>query len=51
MTKEQENVVNGNMANNMEELKKLGKQMEQMRDETQLEEDGKRSDPKQFDDE
>lgn len=48
---EKNKVVNGNMANTMEELKQLGKQMENMRDGVQLEEDGRTSDPKQFDSE
>lgn len=46
-----EQVVNGNMANSMEELKQLGKQMENMRDGQQLEEDDRVADPQQFDDE
>lgn len=46
-----DHVVNGNMANTMEELKLLGKQMENMRDNKQLEEDGRVSDPQQFDSE
>lgn len=46
-----EQVMNGNMANTMEELKQLGKQMENMRDGQQLEEDERVADPKQFDDE
>lgn len=46
-----EQVVNGNMANTMEELQQLGKQMENMRDGQQLEEDDRVADPKQFDDE
>lgn len=44
-------IVNGNMANNLEELKHLGKQMENMRDEQQLEETNRIADPQQFDDE
>ncbi|MER2107822.1 MAG: multidrug ABC transporter ATPase [Solibacillus sp.] len=44
-------VVNGNMANSMEELKQLGKQMENMRDGQQLEDNDRVADPKQFDDE
>lgn len=51
MEKDKDQVVNGNMANTMEELKNLGKQMEHLRDEKQLEEDGRESDPEQFDDE
>lgn len=50
MTKRNE-IVNGNMANNLEELKHLGKQMENMRDEQQLEETNRIADPQQFDDE
>ncbi len=50
MEKDKDQVVNGHMANTMEELKNLGKQMEHLRDETQLEEDGRESDPEQFDD-
>lgn len=46
---EKEDIVNGNMANTMEELKLLGKQMENMRDNKQLEDDGRISDPLQFD--
>lgn len=46
-----EQVVNGNMANSMEELKQLGKQMENMRDGQQLEEDERIADPQQFDEE
>lgn len=46
-----ETIVNGNMANTMEELKQLGKQMENLRDGQQLEEDDRVADPKQFDDE
>ncbi|MER2000288.1 MAG: hypothetical protein ABS882_10955 [Lysinibacillus sp.] len=51
MKKDIDNIVNGNMVSNMEELKQLGKQMEHMRDEMQLEEDGRINDPEQFDDE
>lgn len=50
MTKREE-IVNGNMANSMEELRLLGKQMENMRDEQQLEETNRIADPQQFDDE
>lgn len=46
-----EEIVNGNMANSMEELKLLGKQMENLRDEQQLEETNRIADPQQFDDE
>lgn len=44
-------IVNGNMANSMEDLKNLGKQMENMRDGGQLEESDRIADPQQFDDE
>lgn len=50
MTKREE-IVNGNMANSMEELRLLGKQMEHLRDEQQLEEANRIADPQQFDDE
>ena len=46
---EKENIVNGNMANTMEELKQLGEQMENMRNEAQLEKTGRVNDPQQFD--
>lgn len=46
-----EEIVNGNMANSMEELRLLGKQMENMRDEQQLEETNRVADPQQFDEE
>ena len=49
MTEDKDKVVNGNMANTMEELYDLGKQMEHLRDEQQLEKDGRESDPVQFD--
>lgn len=49
--KKKEDVVNGNMANTMEEVKQLGKQMENLRDGQQLEDDDRVADPKQFDDE
>ncbi|KGR75731.1 hypothetical protein [Ureibacillus sinduriensis] len=42
-------VLNGTMANNMEDLNFLGKQMERMRDGAQLEEDERFPDPIQFD--
>ncbi|MEK5148128.1 hypothetical protein MKX53_14010 [Psychrobacillus sp. FSL K6-4615] len=38
---------NGSMATNMEELKQLGKQMDRMRDNKELEEDNRVSDPAQ----
>lgn len=43
-------IMNGTMANNMEDLIFLGKQMERMRDGAQLEEDMRFPDPIQFDD-
>ncbi|MEG0472475.1 MAG: multidrug ABC transporter ATPase [Solibacillus sp.] len=49
--KNKDKIVNGNMANTFEELKMLGKQMEHMRDEQQLEEQNRISDPQQFDNE
>ncbi|WP_274308095.1 multidrug ABC transporter ATPase [Solibacillus daqui] len=49
--KKREEIVNGNMANSMEELALLGKQMENMRDEQQLEETNRIADPQQFDNE
>lgn len=48
--KERDKIVNGHMANNLDELKLLGKQMENMRDEQQLEENDRIPDPQQFDD-
>lgn len=42
-------ILNGTMANNMEDLNFLGKQMERMRDGAQLEEDERFPDPIQFD--
>ena len=42
---------NGEMANNFEEVKKLGKEMEQVHDETELAEEQLQADPKQFTDE
>lgn len=47
----EDKIVNGNMANTMEELKNLGKQMENMRDDQQLLEDDRIPDPRQSDDE
>lgn len=41
---------NGSMATNMEEVKILGKQMERLRDNTELEQDNRVSDPAQSDD-
>jgi hypothetical protein len=50
MTK-RDKIVNGHMTNSMEDVIFLGKQMENMRDGQQLEEDDRVADPKQFDDE
>ena len=47
---QEKNIMNGTMANNMEDLIFLGKQMERMRDGSQLEEDMRFPDPIQFDD-
>ena len=47
---EDKNILNGTMANNMEDLIFLGKQMERMRDGAELEEDMRFPDPIQFDD-
>ena len=44
------NPQNGSMATNMEEVKQLGKQMEKMRDDNELEQDNRVSDPAQSDD-
>ena len=41
---------NGSMANNMDEVKTLGKQMERMRDNNELEKDNRVADPAQTDD-
>ncbi|MEK3954658.1 MAG: hypothetical protein ABWX58_02135 [Psychrobacillus psychrotolerans] len=41
---------NGSMATNMEEVKQLGKQMDRMRDNKELEEDNRVSDPAQSED-
>lgn len=51
MNKKNDEVINGNMANTMEEVKLLGKQMEHMRDGQQLVEDERFVDPQQFDEE
>lgn len=40
---------NGSMATNMEEVKLLGKQMEKLRDDNELESDNRVSDPAQSD--
>lgn len=49
MTKENEKIVNGNMTNNMEDVIWLGKQMENLRDGQELDEDERVSDPVQYD--
>lgn len=49
MTKHDERKVNGNMANSMEELKMLGKEMEQMREENGTNGQPSVNDPIQFD--
>lgn len=41
---------NGSMATNMDEVKILGKQMERLRDNNELEQDNRVSDPAQTDD-
>ena len=50
MNKENDKILNGYMTNNMEDVIFLGKQMENMRDGKQLDEDERSQDPKQFDD-
>lgn len=49
MKENEKQQTSGHMANNMEDLKQLGKQMENMRDGQQLEEDDRIADPQQFD--
>ncbi|ATP41815.1 multidrug ABC transporter ATPase [Solibacillus sp. R5-41] len=49
--KNKDEIVNGNMVNTFEDLKLLGKQMEHLRDEQQLEEHNRIPDPQQFDNE
>ena len=51
MNKKEDKIINGHMANDMDEVILLGKQMEDLRDEQQLEEAGRENDPEQFDDE
>ncbi|HWK21669.1 MAG TPA: multidrug ABC transporter ATPase [Ureibacillus sp.] len=48
MMENEKPILNGTMANNMEDLIFLGKQMERMRDGSQLEEDERFPDPIQF---
>ena len=50
MNKDNGRILNGYMTNNMEDVIFLGKQMENMRDGKQLDEDERSPDPKQFDD-
>ena len=49
MKKDNDKIVSGYMTNNMEDVIFLGKQMENMRDGKQLDEDERSSDPQQFD--
>ena len=49
MKKDNDKISNGYMTNNMEDVIFLGKQMENMRDGKQLDEDERSPDPKQFD--
>ena len=49
MKKDNDKILNGYMTNNMEDVIFLGKQMENMRDGKQLDEDERSPDPKQFD--
>ncbi|GGG22672.1 hypothetical protein GCM10007425_16430 [Lysinibacillus alkalisoli] len=42
------NKKNGEMTNDFEDIKKLGKEMENMHDETELAEENKIADPRQF---
>lgn len=51
MERHEEKTVNGNMANSMEELKTLGKEMEQIREEKGTNGQPKHNDPIQFDEE
>lgn len=50
MTKKDE-MASGNMTNDFEDVVELGKQMEKMRDEQELNEDGYIQDPVQYDNE
>lgn len=50
IVEQDKSILSGTMANNMEDLIFLGKQMERMRDGVQLEEDERFPDPIQFDD-
>ena len=49
MKKDNDKILNGYMTNTMEDVIFLGKQMENMRDGKQLDEDERSSDPTQFD--
>lgn len=49
MGKHEDSKINGNMANSMEELKVLGKEMEQMREENGTNGQPTTNDPIQFD--
>lgn len=49
MEKENGKIVNGNMTNNFHDVIWLGKQMENLRDGLQLDEDERIVDPQQFD--
>lgn len=51
MSKKEEKKLNGSMATSMEELKILGKEMEQMREENGTNGQAGRKDPIQFDEE
>jgi hypothetical protein len=51
MEKKNEEKVSGNMANSMEELKSLGKEMEQIHEENGTNGQTKTNDPIQFDEE
>ena len=49
MEKDHDKILNGYMTNNMEDVIFLGKQMENLRDGKQLDEDNRNPDPVQFD--
>ena len=49
MKKDHDKILNGYMTNNMEDVIFLGKQMENLRDGKQLDEDNRNPDPVQFD--
>ncbi|MGG0657387.1 multidrug ABC transporter ATPase [Rummeliibacillus pycnus] len=50
MDKEKKQQENGSMATSFEEVQQLGEQMENRRNETELESVGRDQDPEQFDD-